>query len=611
MVRNKWFKGALLGLALLLGAAPIVAQAAAATAVTIAPSAKQRFFDSNGVPLAGGLLFTYSAGTTTKLVTYTDSTGATPNTDPIVLDSQGYANVWMATTSAYKFTLSPSTDTDPPSNPIWTVDNLTSVTIPTLWATGGGTADAITATYSPANTTLTDGLLLGVRATAANATTTPTFSPDGLTAHTITKLGGAALQPGDIKGALTELLLRYNLANTRWELLNPVFGNIPWAVATGGADAITATYAPANLTLPDGILLSFRASAANATTTPTFAPDGLTAHTITKLGGTALTAGDIPAALAEMLVRYNLANTRWELLNPASSSLLPTQTNNNGKFLSTNGSSAAWSQMNPPVRQTVLTGAIDANGLPNFGGSTGSTTVTTATTLIITAANGADITGSVNRTCSITNASWTGLSTNGTMYLYVTVNADGTCTTASTTVQPVYQWGGSFSNVSGAFVYNIQTMTGNLGTGAANAQAYVTFVGEVAVAANVTTSITWYALMGRYVSPMTATLPATSAAVSFNHNIGTNVLIPPTAVFENTTNDNGFVVGERIYNVGTLNIVPREVPTTPTWTYKTAGFAASNGGGGTPWVTNPKGGGQDVALTLASWKYGVIVQRAF
>lgn len=93
------------------------------------------------------------------------------------------------------------------------------------WAAAGGSADAITATYVPANLSLTDGLLLGFRATAANATTTPTFAPDGLTAHTITKRGGAALVAGDIAGALSETLVRYNLANTRWELMNPS-GNV-------------------------------------------------------------------------------------------------------------------------------------------------------------------------------------------------------------------------------------------------------------------------------------------------------------------------------------------------------------------------------------------------
>jgi hypothetical protein len=91
------------------------------------------------------------------------------------------------------------------------------------WIAAGGSADAITATFNPAIAALTDGLIAGVRAAAANATTTPTFAPNGLTAHTITKSGGVALVPGDIAGSGHELLLRYNLAGTRWELLNPAF----------------------------------------------------------------------------------------------------------------------------------------------------------------------------------------------------------------------------------------------------------------------------------------------------------------------------------------------------------------------------------------------------
>lgn len=88
------------------------------------------------------------------------------------------------------------------------------------WIASGGTSDAITATYSPAITTLVDGMELNFRATATSATTTPTFSPNGITAHTITKFGGSALVVGDII-ANVEMILRYNLANTRWEWLNP------------------------------------------------------------------------------------------------------------------------------------------------------------------------------------------------------------------------------------------------------------------------------------------------------------------------------------------------------------------------------------------------------
>lgn len=96
-------------------------------------------------------------------------------------------------------------------------------------------------------------------------------------------------------------------------------GAINWATASGTGDAITATYMPPITALTDGQLCFLRASAANATTAPTFAPNGLTARPITRAGGAALAAGDIPGALAEMVFRYNLASTRWELLNPATS----------------------------------------------------------------------------------------------------------------------------------------------------------------------------------------------------------------------------------------------------------------------------------------------------
>ena len=85
---------------------------------SLSPTPKLQFFDLNGDPLAGGLLYTYAAGTTTPLATYTDSTGLIANTNPIVLDSRGEANVWLGTES-YKLALYTST-----SVLIWTVDNI-------------------------------------------------------------------------------------------------------------------------------------------------------------------------------------------------------------------------------------------------------------------------------------------------------------------------------------------------------------------------------------------------------------------------------------------------------------------------------------------------------
>ena len=113
------------------------------------------------------------------------------------------------------------------------------------WAIAGGSADALTATFAPAVTSLVDGQIFCVRALSANATTTPTFAPNGLTAHTITKNGGAALAASDIAGDFAEIILRYNLANTRYELLNPSNASINPALPTTGHVAFTlASTAP-------------------------------------------------------------------------------------------------------------------------------------------------------------------------------------------------------------------------------------------------------------------------------------------------------------------------------------------------------------------------------
>lgn len=87
---------------------------------TLSPVAKMQFLDATGAPLAGGLVYTYAAGTTTPLATYTDSSGGTANSNPIVLDSRGEANIWLSATT-YKFKLCDSTNTE-----IWTVDNIAS-----------------------------------------------------------------------------------------------------------------------------------------------------------------------------------------------------------------------------------------------------------------------------------------------------------------------------------------------------------------------------------------------------------------------------------------------------------------------------------------------------
>lgn len=106
--------------------AVLIAGSAQAATVNITPTPIQQF-NQNGTPCSGCQLFSYAAGTTNPLATYTSSTGSTPNTNPIILDANGQANVWLIAGDKYKLILSPATDTNPPTHPFWTEDQLTGV----------------------------------------------------------------------------------------------------------------------------------------------------------------------------------------------------------------------------------------------------------------------------------------------------------------------------------------------------------------------------------------------------------------------------------------------------------------------------------------------------
>lgn len=85
---------------------------------TLSPSPKMQFFTAAGVPLVGGKLYTYASGTTVPAATYTTSAASTANTNPVILDSRGEANVWFGP-SRYTLVLKDSLD-----NLIWTADGI-------------------------------------------------------------------------------------------------------------------------------------------------------------------------------------------------------------------------------------------------------------------------------------------------------------------------------------------------------------------------------------------------------------------------------------------------------------------------------------------------------
>jgi len=75
-----------------------------------------QIFDNNGVPLAGGKIFSYQAGTTTPQATYTTSAGNVAHPNPIILNSAGRVpsggEIWLTDGANYKFVLKTSADVE-------------------------------------------------------------------------------------------------------------------------------------------------------------------------------------------------------------------------------------------------------------------------------------------------------------------------------------------------------------------------------------------------------------------------------------------------------------------------------------------------------------------
>ena len=88
---------------------------------------------TDGKVISGAQLFFYTVGTSIKKNTFSDSAKTIANTNPIVLDSGGrHGDIFMLTNEQYKVVLAPALDTDPPTSPIDTWDNVSPVTASTV-----------------------------------------------------------------------------------------------------------------------------------------------------------------------------------------------------------------------------------------------------------------------------------------------------------------------------------------------------------------------------------------------------------------------------------------------------------------------------------------------
>lgn len=158
---------------------------------TLTPSPVMQFFDANGNPLVGGKLFTYAAGTTTPLATFTDYGGGTANTNPVILNSRGEAAVWCGA-NRYFMVLKDADDVE-----LWTADNVNGPNGPTL-AVLAASDGATLIGYTPGDTGV--ATTVNARLQLLDGTSPPATATDDLTKASINTLRDASAVSGGTVG---------------------------------------------------------------------------------------------------------------------------------------------------------------------------------------------------------------------------------------------------------------------------------------------------------------------------------------------------------------------------------------------------------------------------
>lgn len=136
-------------------------------AVLLTPPVMQ-FVDADGVPLSGGKVYTYAAGTTTPKASYTDAGAGTPNANPVILDSSGRAVIFID--GSYRVDIYTSSDAL-----VRSVDNITSYSV--VSAAGQDLLNASTASAQRAVLGFTNSIIQIVESGSTTQTTGTTVLP--------------------------------------------------------------------------------------------------------------------------------------------------------------------------------------------------------------------------------------------------------------------------------------------------------------------------------------------------------------------------------------------------------------------------------------------------
>jgi hypothetical protein len=215
-----------------------------------------------------------------------------------------------------------------------------------------------------------------------------------------------------------------------------------------------------------------------------------------------------------------------------------------------------------PIRQTVAGGPVQTTptpGAPNFLPATSVSlsltmqNVSSSFPFVATAANGYGANGPIDVVgFSTSNLTWSSLSNNSTLYLYVTIAANGTMTTGFTALPPIYQYGGTPATTNGQFTFNIGQMQGFMGNGATAPQANIVFVGQVVTGASTVTSTLAYSYNGQIDTPLVQLAAAAATDTIFNHNLGVTPAIAQLVSVCSASNV-GYVPGQQVLGLSNFN----------------------------------------------------------
>ncbi len=142
-------------------------------------------------------LFTYVAGSSTKQTTYSDIGLTAANSNPLLLSADGgFGNIFLKNAD-YKIVLSPSTDTDPPTAPIYTFDNVHASDFSTIaqFLTNAGNPNGVIAGTAGSGTTPASAIFDNVNNILYVCTTTGTTGSAVWTAVTSTSSTQAIESP--------------------------------------------------------------------------------------------------------------------------------------------------------------------------------------------------------------------------------------------------------------------------------------------------------------------------------------------------------------------------------------------------------------------------------